>query len=388
MLPSLVLLLFSCFARIVTAGQLACLPGNPSSAVPGLKGVWYKYKVNDKTALKDPTYMGYRYRDGESFHTQYGINSLSFDVGIPCYDSSGNLATMCYQGKHTSGSDGASWACNGYNCYNDRGSPAYQDGLFDYKTTTTNVTIEFTGYFLAPETGTYTISMPLVDDSAALFFGDPAAFDCCSQNTDKVQSTNFTLSVIKQWNQNPGSATANLELTGGYYYPMRFIYTNVFTYAQLEFFITTPSGEKQTDFTDMLYSFEDDASEPCPAIVTTTEPWTGTDTTTTTDNAFSGSTQTIHVLTPTTATTTTTEPWTGTAVSTSTETGSGLTEIVHILTPTPSLVSTTTTGWTGTFTTTYSTETSVVTVSYTHLDVYKRQIIQRYLDDKDFDSRF
>ena len=101
----------------------------------------------------------------------------------------------------------------------------------------------------------------------------------------------------------------------GYYYPMKIVYSNAVSYAKLPISVTLPDGTTVTDdFQGYVYSFDDDLTQENCAIP---------------------------------------DP--------STHTNSGI-------------ITTTTEPWTGTFTTTTTEMSTVTAVSYTHLDVYKRQV--------------
>ncbi|SSD62223.1 uncharacterized protein SCODWIG_03985 [Saccharomycodes ludwigii] len=153
--------------------------------------------------------------------------------------------------------------------------------------------MEITGYFLAPETGSYTFTLGNVDDSAGLLF-DQDAFGFCEQNDITATTTNFLLNAIKGCESGKeASVSSEKTLIGGLYYPIRIIFSNAITKASLDFSATLPNGTVINDFTNYIYTFGEDESY-CPAFereTTTYTPWTGSFTSTI------GTIVTISVLT-------------------------------------------------------------------------------------------
>ncbi|KAH3900088.1 uncharacterized protein SCDLUD_004409 [Saccharomycodes ludwigii] len=142
--------------------------------------------------------------------------------------------------------------------------------------------MEITGYFLAPETGSYTFTLGNVDDSAGLLF-DQDAFGFCEQNDITATTTNFLLNAIKGCESGKeASVSSEKTLIGGLYYPIRIIFSNAITKASLDFSATLPNGTVINDFTNYIYTFGEDESY-CPAFereTTTYTPWTGSFTST------------------------------------------------------------------------------------------------------------
>ena len=206
------------------------------------------------------------------------------------------------------------------------------DYVYGVFTSVSNFTLELTGYFLAPETGEFAIEVT-ADNGAVVTFGAGQAFECC--NTQILSNDGeFTLFSNEEFNGSlPNILSEPQRLTAGFYYPIRISFVNTAGPAALDLVITTPSGIRITDFDETIFSFLDVGSN-CPYVpptVTFTTPWTGTTTRTITHTPSSdGDTITVEIDTPV-PTTTFTTPWTGTTTRT--------------ITP----------------------------VSYTHLDVYKRQ---------------
>ncbi|CAI4233767.1 CIH_collapsed_G0000100.mRNA.1.CDS.1 [Saccharomyces cerevisiae] len=228
-----------------------------------------------------------------------------------------------------------------------------------------------TGYFLPPQTGSYTFSFATVDDSAILSVGGSIAFECCAQEQPPITSTNFTINGIKPWHGSlPDNIAGTVYMYAGFYYPMKIVYSNAVSWGTLPISVTLPDGTTVSDdFEGYVYTFDNNLSQsnctiPDPSnytastTITTTEPWTGTFTSTSTEmttitgtNGVPTDETIIVVKTPTTASTiiTTTEPWTGTSTSTSTGNDHSHRTII-----------TTTEPWTGTSTST-STELTTVT---------------------------
>ncbi|ONH79387.1 Cell wall protein AWA1 [Saccharomyces cerevisiae] len=173
--------------------------------------------------------------------------------------------------------------------YCDPNTAYWSSDLFGFYTTPTNVTVEMTGYFLPPQTGSYTFKFATVDDSAILSVGGATAFDCCAQQQPPITSTDFTINGIKPWG---GSLPPNVEGTvymyAGFYYPMKVVYSNAVSWGTLPISVTLPDGTAiSDDFEGYVYSFDDDLTQsdctiPDPSnytitglITTTTEPCSG-----------------------------------------------------------------------------------------------------------------
>ncbi|QID83225.1 flocculation protein flo5 [Saccharomyces pastorianus] len=256
---------------------------------------FYKYTLKDSTTYSYPGYMAYGYASGQKLGSVGGQTKTSIDYNIPCVSSSGTFA--CPQGDATTTRRG--WSCQRKACSNDQGVAYWSSDLFGFYTTPTNVTLEMTGYFLPPQTGTYTFSFATVDDSAVLSVGGDVAFECCAQEQPPITSTDFTINGIKPW---VGSLPPNIEgsvyMYANYYYPMKVVYSNAVSWGTLPISVELPDGTTVSDdFDGYVYSFEDDLSQancavPDPPnytttgiITTTTEPWTSAYTTTDTQTS-------------------------------------------------------------------------------------------------------
>ncbi|CAI5229852.1 ASB_HP2_G0000920.mRNA.1.CDS.1 [Saccharomyces cerevisiae] len=370
--------------NVASGATEACLPAGQRKS--GMNINFYQYSLKDSSTYSNAAYMAYGYASKTKLGSVGGQTDISIDYNIPCVSSSDTFP--CPQEDSY-----GNWGCKGMGaCSNSQGIAYWSTDLFGFYTTPTNVTLEMTGYFLPPQTGSYTFKFATVDDSAILSVGGATAFDCCAQQQPPITSTNFTINGIKPWG---GSLPPNVEGTvymyAGFYYPMKVVYSNAVSWGTLPISVTLPDGTAiSDDFEGYVYSFDDDLTQsdctiPDPSnytitglISTTTEPWTGTFTSTSTEmttvtgtNGQPTDETVIVIRTPTSEglITTTTEPWTGTFTSTSTEVititgtnGQPTDETVIVIrTPTSEgLITTTTEPWTGTFTST-STEMTTVT---------------------------
>ncbi|CAI4237827.1 ADQ_G0000060.mRNA.1.CDS.1 [Saccharomyces cerevisiae] len=370
-------------ANVVSATTAACLPAN--SRKNGMNVNFYQYSLMDSSTYSNAAYMAYQYADKVKLGSVSGQTDISINYNLPCVTTSGTY--QCPQEDAY-----GNWGCRGKGrCSNSQAVSYWSTDLFGFYTTPTNITLEMTGYFLPPQTGSYTFSFATVDDSAILSVGGSIAFECCAQEQPPITSTNFTINGIKPWHGSlPDNIAGTVYMYAGFYYPMKIVYSNAVSWGTLPISVTLPDGTTVSDdFEGYVYTFDNNLSQsnctiPDPSnytastTITTTEPWTGTFTSTSTEmttitgtNGVPTDETVIVVKTPTTANTivTTTEPWTGTFTSTSTEmttvTGTnGLPTdetVIVVKTPTTAnTIITTTEPWTGTFTST-STEMTTVT---------------------------
>ncbi|CAD6466768.1 CBK_G0000060.mRNA.1.CDS.1 [Saccharomyces cerevisiae] len=289
----------------------------------------------DSSTYSNAAYMAYKYADKVKLGSVSGQTDISINYNLPCVTTSGTY--QCPQ-EDAYGNCG----CRGKGrCSNSQAVSYWSTDLFGFYTTPTNITLEMTGYFLPPQTGSYTFSFATVDDSAILSVGGSIAFECCAQEQPPITSTNFTINGIKPWHGSlPDNIAGTVYMYAGFYYPMKIVYSNAVSWGTLPISVTLPDGTTVSDdFEGYVYTFDNNLSQsnctiPDPSnytastTITTTEPWTGTSTSTSTElttvtgtNGLPTDETIIVVRTPTTANTivTTTEPWTGTFTSTSTE---------------------------------------------------------------------
>ena len=122
--------------------------------------------------------------------------------------------------------------------------------LYGVSITTYNFSVVLSGYFLAPEAGTYTARM-VADDAAAVQFGEGSN---CSQE--------LSLSVLKcgiaqemrsgYQNGGWGVKTQSLKFVKGKYYPVRIIWWQHSAGVEFFFNMTTPSGNKILGFENSI----------------------------------------------------------------------------------------------------------------------------------------
>lgn len=117
----------------------------------------------------------------------------------------------------------------------DSTAPA-QGSIYGFSVTSTNFTVELTGYFLPGSLGTYTFEISNVNDGAAVFIGDGSAFQC-----GKLLSKRSTSGYIFATGPN-GISQGTVELEAGIYYPVRLVFVNVESNASLNFNIVGPDG--------------------------------------------------------------------------------------------------------------------------------------------------
>ncbi|CAI4526442.1 CPG_1a_G0025570.mRNA.1.CDS.1 [Saccharomyces cerevisiae] len=380
----LVILAFLELLNVASGSMEACLPDGEKKN--GMNINFYQYTLMDSSTYSNAAYMAYQYANEAKLGSVGGQTTISINYDIPCVSDFGTFS--CPQ---EDSSDEWGFMCNNEFCSNSQASAYWSSDLFGFYTTPTNVTVEMTAYFLPPQTGSYTFRFATVDDSAILSVGGNVAFECCAQEQPPITSTDFTINGIKPWQGSlPDNIGGTVYMYAGYYYPLKVVYSNAVSWGTLPISVELPDGTTVSDdFEGYVYSFDDDLSQsnctiPDPSkhttsiVTTTTELWTGTFTSTSTEmttvtgtNGQPTDETVIVIRTPTSEglITTTTEPWTGTFTSTSTEVititgtnGQPTDETVIVIrTPTSEgLITTTTEPWTGTFTST-STEMTTVT---------------------------
>ncbi|CAI4245330.1 CAS_1a_G0000810.mRNA.1.CDS.1 [Saccharomyces cerevisiae] len=319
--------------NVASGATEACLPAGQRKS--GMNINFYQYSLKDSSTYSNAAYMAYQYADKVKLGSVSGQTDISINYNLPCVTTSGTY--QCPQEDAY-----GNWGCRGKGrCSNSQAVSYWSTDLFGFYTTPTNITLEITGYFLPPQTGSYTFSFATVDDSAILSVGGSIAFECCAQEQPPITSTNFTINGIKPWHGSlPDNIAGTVYMYAGFYYPMKIVYSNAVSWGTLPISVTLPDGTTVSDdFEGYVYTFDNNLSQsnctiPDPSnytvstTITTTEPWTGTFTSTSTEmttitgtNGVPTDETIIVVKTPTTASTaiTTTEPWTGTFTSTSTE---------------------------------------------------------------------
>ncbi|CAD6622821.1 AMH_1a_G0016440.mRNA.1.CDS.1 [Saccharomyces cerevisiae] len=282
------LLAFVALATTTLASTEACLPTNKRE--DGMNINFYEYTLGDKTTYLEPEYMGYEYSDTKKLGSVSGQTDLSIYYSPPC-ETTPTCVTYAVMRRDEDPCGPLYETKKRDNEYCDPNTAYWSSDLFGFYTTPTNVTVEMTGYFLAPENGSYTFSFDTVDESAILSIGGDNAFACCEQQQSSVTSTNFTIDAV---GGNDGSSSeGSVYLYAGYYYPMKIVFSNAEESATLPVAFSLPNGTfVMDDFSGYVYSFEnnpaqddctitDPASHTIDALARTrTQAWTGTYTTT------------------------------------------------------------------------------------------------------------
>ncbi|SSD62239.1 uncharacterized protein SCODWIG_04002 [Saccharomycodes ludwigii] len=284
----------------------SCSPN--SEPTKGFNVKWFSYELNDCETYKDEEYMCSGYLEKTPYHSKCGVNTVNFKTGFPCNynqenDEENFICECGCSGENTG------WTCpcapstvsDDHTCYNSQKEVFNASYVYEYETSVTNFTMELTGYFKAPEAGSFTFNLGETDGSTAVFFGKNA-FQCCSQDEVSVENPEIFLNGIKDHENSCNEKS--IELDEGLYYPIRITFANAYAYSSLVFSATLPCGKVIQDFTEYIFTFEQE-DEHCPAS--------------TTSSIFtSGISASSSILTTPTidSTTTTTNGWTGSYVST------------------------------------------------------------------------
>ncbi|CAI4241506.1 AMM_1a_G0001000.mRNA.1.CDS.1 [Saccharomyces cerevisiae] len=167
-----------------------------------------------------------------------------------------------------------------------------------------NATLEMTGYFLPPQTSSYTFRFAAVDDSAILSAGGDVAFGCCAQEPPPITSTNFTINGIKPWQRRlPDNIAGTVYMYAGFYCPMKIVYSNDVSWHTLPVSVVLPDGTTVSDdFAGQPNCTIPDPSKHTTSTIATTTS-TSTEMTTVTGTNGQPTDETVIVAkTPTTAT--------------------------------------------------------------------------------------
>ncbi|KAM9918938.1 hypothetical protein OXX59_008301 [Metschnikowia pulcherrima] len=221
--------------------------------------------------------------------------------------------------------------------------PLY-DNLFGYYTTYSNYTLELSGFYKAPVSGTFNFRLA-ADNGASLQFGSGQS--CCDDASESVTG-DFSINTLGPYggggNTDINVNQASFSLTKGVYYPVKIVMFNWTGNTGLNLIVTDPVGNIVRNFGSQVFQ----ATFDTKCYTTSTSVWGNTFTSTTTQSG--GKTQTVVVEIPK-ATTTTTATWSHSFVSTSTATGTlSDTVIVEV----PHSLTTTTSTWTGSHTETHT----------------------------------
>lgn len=120
-----------------------------------------------------------------------------------------------------------------------------------------NVLIELKGYFVAPETGLYTVTFNEVNDGGFIWLGN-GAFDGCSQELTDNSYDGVLLAL-----RGDGAHSSYVYLEEGMMYPMRTTFINIFFGASFEFEVVQPNGNIITNFNETVINFEKSDLEVC-----------------------------------------------------------------------------------------------------------------------------
>jgi hypothetical protein len=120
------------------------------TGTPGFRAVFYPYTLNDATTNRNLAYMETGFKSGALTATVNGITSPGFS------GTSGVLVTY--------------------------------GTVYGQRITTSNFGLQLTGYFLATESGLWTMAA-YADDTAMVRFGGGNAFQCCSVATATTART-------------------------------------------------------------------------------------------------------------------------------------------------------------------------------------------------------
>ncbi|KAG0653476.1 hypothetical protein C6P44_001688, partial [Monosporozyma unispora] len=130
-----------------------------------------------------------------------------------------------------------------------------------------NFTMEITGYYLAPQSGIYTISLG-ADDYATVILGDGEAFQCCSQNVTYV-STHFVATNADGAIPNAENQFATQEeiyLEANVLYPVKIVFVNNRDQGALQVGFNLPDGTAIDDIGPYLVSLDDSNDDNCGPI--------------------------------------------------------------------------------------------------------------------------
>lgn len=109
--------------------------------------------------------------------------------------------------------------------------------LHGYPITISNFSVEYTGWFVPKETGTYKFQIGQTDDATLLQLYDSSNFLCCEGSS----GYNFTLYSI-QYYDNLAIHTGKMDMIAGEAYPMKIVYFNRDAVAIQTISFTDPKG--------------------------------------------------------------------------------------------------------------------------------------------------
>ncbi|WZH44113.1 Flocculation protein FLO9 [Fusarium acuminatum] len=113
-----------------------------------------------------------------------------------------------------------------------------------------NFTLVYTGFYRAPETGTYELCVTAYNANT-LYFGQGNAFECGTGETDP-NAPALVLTATGYHFNNP-TQCGTVDLIEGRHYPVRNVMGNKNAVSMYEFTVKTPSGTKTHDFSGQAF---------------------------------------------------------------------------------------------------------------------------------------
>ncbi|KAL6922525.1 hypothetical protein ACHAP8_012494 [Fusarium lateritium] len=113
-----------------------------------------------------------------------------------------------------------------------------------------NFTLVYTGFYRAPETGTYELCVT-ADNANTLYFGQGNAFECGTGEADP-NAPALVLTATGYHFNNP-TQCGTVDLIEGRHYPVRNVMGNKNAVSMFEFTVKTPSGTKTHDFSGQAF---------------------------------------------------------------------------------------------------------------------------------------
>lgn len=252
-----------------TTSGYACSIPNEHALNPGFVGRWFCYDINDESSYQSAEYMQYGYLQSEAYHVQNGITDITVSTPMP---PSLNGSTD-EENQSESESEGSGYL-------NRRSTEIYKSAYGDYffgsNTTYTNLTIELSGLYLAPQDGDYQFKFTSYDNSAVMFFGayDTQLCPLCAQDPGPVlvlkreylddnyqTSIPFFLSCIDM--QCSPDYPGTVKLMAEQYYPIIIVYTNAHLQGSLGLQVTMPDGTTTQDFSSSVFNYYEGNTEVC-----------------------------------------------------------------------------------------------------------------------------
>lgn len=136
-------------------------------------------------------------------------------------------------------------------------SPTYKSpyGASDF--VPENFTMHITGYYMAPQSGNYKISLQ-ADHYAAITLGDGEAFKCCNQDATFV-STHFVAT-------NDQTTQQEIKLEANVLYPFKIDFVSNRNNASLQVGLTLPDGSFIADIGPHLITLEHSNKRNCALV--------------------------------------------------------------------------------------------------------------------------